>query len=186
MARKNTLYNHRKFYQKPIDRKFITKYNIDSGMIVTFRYPGNKDKRPLVFVMDTDEYVTPATKKSFSGINLNYLPIGELNNLFIRMLNKVGWELDRVTGRPKVDLWDDEEPGVRPQIIYESLVKKPILKKRDCWRKYKHNKISQVEQVTFNFNIEPLNRLSELKNIDKISKYIMYKMLKGGIGEDKL
>ena len=51
-------------------------------MIITFRYPvGNKDPRPLVFVMDTDEYVTPATKKSFSGINLNYLPIGELNNL---------------------------------------------------------------------------------------------------------
>ena len=173
-----SLYNHRKYYQKEHDRKFISKYNIDSGMIVTFRYPGNKVKRPLVFVMDTDEYVTPATKKTFSGINLNYLTIGELNNFFIKMLNKVGWEVDNHTGRPKVDLWDDEDPGFKPKVIYDSLVKKPILSKRDCWRKYKYNKISQAEQVTFDFQVEPLSELKNIKSLGTTNMTEMLKMLK--------
>ena len=156
-------------------------------MIVTFRYPrGTKDPRPLVFVMDTDEYVTPASKKSFSGVNLNYLTISEINLLFIRMLNKVGWELDRVTRRPKVDLWDDEEMGLRPQIIYDQILKTTILKKRNCWRKYKHEKISQVEQVTFNFNVSPLNQLSKIEGLSKVTKSDMEKMIKESKDADKL
>ena len=47
--------------------KIVSKYEVDNGMIVTFRYSGGSDIRPLVFVMDTDEYVSPAKNKSFSG-----------------------------------------------------------------------------------------------------------------------
>ena len=177
MNKKNTLYNHKKYYNKPEDRKVIPRYEINSGMLITFRYPG-RDVKPLVFVMDTDEYVSPASKKSFSGLNLNYLTISELNDFFIRMLNRVGWELDRQTQRPKVDFWDDEETGLKPEIIYESLVKKRILNKRNCWRKYKHSKVTQVEQVTFNFRIPPLDQLPLIKKVGTIKKSDMLKLIK--------
>ena len=174
-------------WNRRMDEKETFRYEITNGMIINFRYKGsNYDKRPLVFVMDTDEYVTPASKKSFSGVNLNYLTISEINLLFIRMLNKVGWELDRVTRRPKVDLWDDEEMGLRPQIIYDQILKTTILKKRNCWRKYKHEKISQVEQVTFNFNVSPLNQLSKIEGLSKVTKSDMEKMIKESKDADKL
>ena len=51
-----TKYNHKKYYLNPKNRKQINKFDIKSGMIINFPYKGNSDKRPLVFVMDTDEY----------------------------------------------------------------------------------------------------------------------------------
>ena len=114
-----TKYNHRKFYIKPEHRKSLGKFNIQTGMIITFKYKdAERDKRPLVFVMDSDEFVKKENKK-ISGINLNYLPISYLNKFFIRMLEKVGWEFDRYTKLPKVDLWDEENPGMKPNIIYD-------------------------------------------------------------------
>ena len=131
------------------NRKQIGKFDITTGMIVTFAYQGY-DKRPLVFVIDTDEYA-PVGKKTFIGVNLNYLPIGELNKFFLMMLKRVSWEQDKTTGMPKIDLWDNENPGVRPNIIYDNIVKPKLLQKRDCWRTYKYNKITAVEQVAFKF-----------------------------------
>ena len=105
------------------NRKQIGKFDITTGMIVTFAYQGY-DKRPLVFVIDTDEYA-PVGKKTFSGVNLNYLPISEVNNLFVRVLQKASWELDKKTKVPKVDLFDEENPGAKIEPIYNSIIKAP-------------------------------------------------------------
>ena len=148
---------------KPEHRKSIGKFHSQVGMIVTFKYKeAKKDKRPLVFIMDTDEFVKKENKK-ISGINLNYLPIPYLNKFFIKMLEKVGWEYDKYTKLPKVDLWDEENPGIKPNIIYRKLVKVFLLKKSDCWRSYNYDKITGMEHVNFNFNVKPLNELKNLK-----------------------
>ena len=114
--------------------------------------------------MDTDEYATPSKKKSFSGVNLNYLPVGELNKFFLLILKKAPWEKDKFTGMPKVDLYDNENPGIRPSVIYENIVKPRILKKRDSWRTYKYNKITHVEQIAFKFENKVLNKLVQSFN----------------------
>ena len=179
--------SHRKYYQSNENRRFINKYNINTGMIITFRYVGSVDPKPLVFIMDTNEFV-PSEKKTMSGINLNYIPIGELNRLFIRMLSNAGWELDVQTNFPKVNLWDEDDPGIRPEIIYERIIKPDLLPRRDCWRTYKYTKMASVEQVIFDFDVQPLNKLKELaqgnlKKMDQISKSEMYKYLRGNIDD---
>ena len=75
-------------------------------MIIEFQYmnENNKKSRPLVFVMDTDEFRDPS-KKTFSGVNLNYLPFLEVEKFFVKLLGKAGWELDKHTKLPKVDIW---------------------------------------------------------------------------------
>ena len=163
-------YNHKRFYSKPEQRKIIPRYEITNGMIINFRYKGsNYDKRPLVFVMDTDEFVKQKEKK-FSGINLNYLPIGDVNKFFMRVLTKTGWEYSKITKMPKVDIWDEENPGLRPKILYESVVKKSLLNRRDCWRTYKYHKCSGIEQINFKFNTYPLTKLLESQEVKKITK----------------
>ena len=153
-----TRYNHKRYYTKSKNRKILGKFDIKSGMIINFPYPGKSDKRPLVFVMDTDEYAKP-DKKSFSGINLNYLSTTDINKFFIKLSNMVGWEIDVRTKLPKVDLWEEEDPGVKPTKIYNSIVKKDLLKRKDCWRTYKYNKVKSVEMINFQFEVEPLKSL---------------------------
>lgn len=170
-------FSHRKYYTDSKNRKVIGKFKITSGMIVNFRYPGT-DSKPLVFVMDTDEYVSPAKNKSFSGINLNYLSIGEINKFFIQVLSRANWEESKETGLPKVDLWDEEDPGTKPITIYNSFVKRGLLSRKECWRTYKYNKVSTVEQIKFDFSMPPLTALKENKSLKKISKSTMYRKLK--------
>ena len=65
MAKRNS--RHKRFYSKPENVKTIPRLNIKSGMIVEFMYKdkNGKPSKPLVFVMDTDEYV-PRDKKFFT------------------------------------------------------------------------------------------------------------------------
>ena len=170
-------FNHRRFYSKPQNKKILPKFSITNGMIINFRYKSGKDTRPLVFVMDTNEFETQTDKKSFSGINLNYMPIGEINRFFIKVLNKARWEYSKVTKMPKVDIWDEENPGTRPNIIYNQIVKKEILNKRDCWRTYKYNKCRMIEQVNFKFTSSPLDGLQEGVPVEKINKQKMNEIL---------
>ena len=175
---KNTKFNHRKFYSQPKNRQILPKFSITNGMIINFKYVTGGDKRPLVFVMDTDEYISPSSKKDFSGINLNYMPIAEINKFFIKVLTKARWEYSRVTKMPKVDIWDEENPGIRPNVIYSQIVKKQILNKRDCWRTYKYQKCSMIEQINFNFTSPPLNLLQEGSPVEKITERTMNSILK--------
>ena len=164
---RRTRYNHRKYYRKSENRSLIGKFQITTGMIITFRYPSKGDKRPLVFLMDTDEFASPSEKKSFSGINLNYLPIGELNRFFTKVSTRVGWELNPKTKLPKLDIWDEEDPGMRPNLIYKQFVKIQVLKKRDAWRTYKYKKTSTVEQINFDFTVSPLKEIiKEIKGYE--------------------
>jgi len=174
-----TKYNHKRYYIEKNRRKSLSKWNIKSGQIITFPYH-TYDKRPLVFVMDTDEFNPKPENKSFSGINLNYLPLHEINKFFIKMLSKAGWELDGITKLPKVNLWEDDDPGVKPIVVYNTLVKRQLLnrKQMDIWRTYKYDKVKQVEHVSFNFKVEPLNEISELGFKGKISKSTMYRKLR--------
>lgn len=153
-----TRYNHKRYYSDAKNRRNIGKFDTKSGMIVNFPYPGNSDKRPLVFVMETDEF-TSSDKKSFSGINLNYLSLNDVNKFFEKLSNAVGWDIDVRTKLPKVDLWEEEDPGVKPIKIYNSIVKKDLLKRRDCWRTYKYSKVKFMEQINFEFTVEPLKSI---------------------------
>ena len=146
-------------------------------MIINFKYSGGSDSKPLVFIMDTDEY-RPPKQRNFSGINMNYLPIGDINKLFLRMLSRVGWEYSKTTKMPKVDLYDEENPGVRPIILYESFIKKQLLNRRDCWRTYMYTKSSLMEQIKFDFTVSPLNQIADFLPLGKITKSQMYKYLK--------
>ena len=186
-----TKYNHRKYYSSMKNRKAIGKFDIKTGMIINFSYDGY-DKRPLVFVVDTNEYAQ-VDKKTFSGVNLNYISIGEVNKLFTRMLEKAGWELDKKTKLPKVDLFDEEDPGVKIEPIYNSIIKSTLLNRRkDCWRTYKYKKIKgSVEVVRFEFTISPLKEIVnvDFKGLKKINKTTMRRMLRGDDGsldENKL
>ena len=135
--------------------------------------------------MDTNEYVKPVDK-DFSGINFNYVSIDEINHFFIRLLNIAKWEVG-ATGFPKVDIFDEDDPGARPEIVYTKEVKTRLLQKRDCWRTYKYNKVNTVEQVNFRFNVSPLDEITSTvtnKNtetnilVNSISKSTMYRKLK--------
>ena len=50
---------HRRFYARQQDKVSIGKLQIKSGMIIEFNYrdKNKKTSRPLIFVMDTDEFV---------------------------------------------------------------------------------------------------------------------------------
>ena len=119
---KQTRYNHKKYYRNSENRSLIGKFQVTTGMLITFRYPSKGDKRPLVFVMDTDEFAAP-DKKKFSGINLNYLPYLQIERLFVQMLSRAGWDRDKHTQIPKVNLWEEEDAGVRPLGIYKTFIK---------------------------------------------------------------
>ena len=181
-------YNHRRYYNSMKNRKQIAKFDIKSGMIVTFGYRGY-DKNPLVFVMGTDEYVAPE-KKMFHGVNLNYIPLGEINQLFVRILQRVGWEVDKATKMPKIDIFDEEDPGFRVEPIFNSIVKPRLIDRgRDCWRTYKYSKLmGSIQIIKFNFNISPLKEIMspDFKNLPKISKTSMRKLLKGDESDFKL
>tara|TARA_R100000664_G_scaffold12974_1_gene20873 strand:- start:65 stop:553 length:489 start_codon:yes stop_codon:yes gene_type:complete len=151
---------HRRFYSKNEDIKTIPKLQIKTGMIVEFNYR-DKDKspsRPLVLVMDTDEYTT-SMKKKFSGLNLNYLPHVEIEKLFENIITKVGWELDKETNFPKLDLYEEENIGVRPRVIFKPFIKTKILNRFDAWRTYKYRQVKTVRQIKYRFKSEKLSEI---------------------------
>ena len=151
---------HKRFYSKNEDIRTIPKLQIKTGMIVEFNYR-DKDKspsRPLVLVMDTDEYTT-SQKKKFSGLNLNYLPHTEIEKLFENIITKVGWELDKETNFPKLDLYEEENIGVRPRIIFKPFIKTKILNRFDAWRTYKYRQVKTVRQIKYRFKSENLSEI---------------------------
>tara|TARA_X000001382_G_scaffold74391_2_gene51991 strand:+ start:204 stop:692 length:489 start_codon:yes stop_codon:yes gene_type:complete len=156
---------HRRFYSSLEDKKPIAKLQIKSGMIVEFNYrdKNGSPSKPLVFVMDTNEYVTK-DKKTFSGINLNYIPAIEIERLFKNIIKKAGFELDRETKFPKVDLYEEEDVGVRPRIIWKPFVKEKLMNRFDCWRTFKYTNIRNTKQIKYNFTSK---ELKEIYNITK-------------------
>jgi len=133
---------------------------IKSGMIVEFNYrdKNNEPSRPLVLVLDTNEFVT-ANKKTFSGVNLNYLPHTEIEKLFERIITKVGWELDKETNFPKLDLYEEENIGVRPSVVFKPFIKTKILNRFDAWRTYKYRQVKTVRQIKYRFQSESLSKI---------------------------
>ena len=157
-------------------------------MIVEFFYTSRKNKeksKPLFFVMDTEER-TSTKKKKISGINLNYLPYFEIESFFLKLLTKTDWELDKHTGAPKVNLWEEEDPGVRPIILYNAFVKKHLLERFSCWRTYKYKTAKEMYQILYHFRTPPLNLLYKgmdeeepgTKVLHKVSNAKMYNMLR--------
>ena len=149
---------HRRFYSKVINRKTIPKLQIKSGMIIeiTYRKKNGSSTRPLVFVMDTDEYQS-ADKKIFHGLNLNYLPATEVERLFTNIMTKTSFEVDKETKFPKVNLYEEEDPGgIRPFLIYKPFVKSKILNRFDAWRTYKYLSVKTVKQIKWDFQSRKL------------------------------
>tara|TARA_Y100001937_G_C7025888_1_gene287725 strand:- start:83 stop:577 length:495 start_codon:yes stop_codon:yes gene_type:complete len=156
---------HRRFYSTSGSKKVIPKLQIKTGMIVEFTYrdKSGKPSRPLIFVMDTDEYTTK-DKKIFHGVNLNYLPSIEVETLFENIISKTNFEIDKETKFPKVNLFEEEDPdGLKPFVIYKPFVKAKLLNRFDCWRSYKYINVKNVKQIRWNFTS---NKLSEVyKNL---------------------
>ena len=156
---------HRRFYSKRTDKKRISPFNIKSGMLIEFNYldRDNNKSLPLVFVVDTDEYGT-RDKKVFHGINLNYLPPTEVEKFFVNMGNKAGWELDRESKFPKMNIYEEEDAGVRPNIFYKQIIKAKVLNRFDCWRTFKYTRAKSVKQIKWNFQSKELKEV--YKNLD--------------------
>jgi hypothetical protein len=150
---------HRRFYPAK-NQRGISPMNIKSGMIVEFMYrdKNNKISKPLVFVVDTDEYVA-RDKKVFHGINLNHIPPAEVEKFFIAMGDKVGWELDQQSNFPKMNLYEEEDVGIRPLVVYKPIIKAKVLTRFDCWRTYKYIRTKSVMHIKWNF------QSNKLKNI---------------------
>tara|TARA_R100001443_G_C3354452_1_gene177604 strand:+ start:545 stop:1483 length:939 start_codon:yes stop_codon:yes gene_type:complete len=166
---RNQRFNHKRYFQEQKFRKPLSKFSIRTGMIVHFNYPG-WDRKPTVFVMDTNEVGQP-DNRSFSGINLDYLPIKEVNMFFMRALNRMSWEVDKLTKFPRGRLYDEEVGGLKPIALYNSVVKRTVLLKRDCWRTYKYKKVKGVEQVKWKFSDPPLNQIWQngFKKLNKLN-----------------
>ena len=151
---------HRRFYSARNDKKSIPPMDIKSGMIVEFQYlDRNKDKSiPLVFVVDTDEYGTK-DKKLFHGLNLNHMPHTEVEKFFQAMGTKTGWELDKQSKFPKMNVYEEEDAGIRPDIFYKPIIKAKVLNRFDCWRTYKYTRVKSVKQIKWNFQSKALKEI---------------------------
>jgi hypothetical protein len=151
---------HRRFYSGRNDKKSIPPMDIKSGMIVEFQYlDRNKDKSiPLVFVVDTDEYGTK-DKKLFHGLNLNHMPHTEVEKFFQAMVTKTGWELDKQSKFPKMNIFEEEDRGVRPDVFYKPIIKAKVLNRFDCWRTYKYTRVKSVKQIKWNFQSKELKEV---------------------------
>ena len=151
---------HRRFYSGRNDKKSIPPMDIKSGMIVEFQYlDRNKDKSiPLVFVVDTDEYGTK-DKKLFHGLNLNHMPHTEVEKFFQAMGTKTGWELDKQSKFPKMNLYEEEDAGLRPDVFYKPIIKAKVLNRFDCWRTYKYTRVKSVKQIKWNFQSKALKEI---------------------------
>ena len=146
---------HRRFYLKKDNKKTIPKMQIKSGMIVEFMYVNKQGKpsRPLVFVMDTEEF----DKKLFHGVNLNYLPATEVETLFKNIMKKTDFEVDKETKFPKVNLYEEEDPGgIRPFVIFKPFVKSKLFPRFDCWRTFKYENVKNVRQIKWDFKSKAL------------------------------
>ena len=174
-----TLNNHRIFYNDVENKRSISKNDITNGMIINFRYNTGSDKNPLVFVLDT-QIGKGSNKRSFSGINLNYLSVSQINRFFLRLLSRVGWEYDKKTNMYRVEILDEgATKGINPLQIYESLVKPQLVSNTNCWRIYKHSKITAIHQIRFDFEIPPLNKIRDLGgDVKTISKSDLYRQLR--------
>ena len=151
---------HRRFYSGRNDKKSIPPMDVKSGMIVEFQYlDRNKDKSiPLVFVVDTDEYGTK-DKKLFHGLNLNHIPHTEVEKFFQAMGTKTGWELDKQSKFPKMNLYEEEDTGLRPDVFYKPIIKAKVLNRFDCWRTYKYTRVKSVKQIKWNFQSKALKEI---------------------------
>ena len=178
---------HKRFYPKKTDRIDVSKFHVKSGMIVEFPYKTeNKSTRPLVFVMDTDEF-KPTKKKTFSGINLNYLPSFEIERFFARMLTESKWEVDRHTKVAKLNLWEEDDEGTRPIILYKHIVKPTILSRYEAWRSYSYHKIRDIYQIRYHFKTHPLSLIYEgNQRLGRVKKQEMTEILKKVNNENKL
>ena len=104
----------------------------------------------------------------------------QINRFFLRLLSKVGWEYDNKTNMYRVKLSDQGTIGGTNSLqIYESLVKTQLVPKTNCWRMYKHSRISSINQIRFDFKIAPLSKIRDLDgNVKTISKSDLYKQLR--------
>jgi len=175
MAKRAQIYRHYNNYSLSSDTKIINKWDVQAGQIVTFRYKSHiqklKDRRPLLFVLDTDEYNPDPTIRALHGVNLNYIPEGEVEKMFLRILERVGWDIHKQTGFPRVDVWDEADTkAMRPVILYNTIIKPFVMPRFHCWRTYKYRTITTVEAVKYNFDAKPLVEASSKANSSPISK----------------
>tara|TARA_Y100000593_G_scaffold85028_1_gene161424 strand:- start:932 stop:1621 length:690 start_codon:yes stop_codon:yes gene_type:complete len=150
--------------------KIVSKYEIDNGMIVNFKYQKkSKDPNPIIFVLDTD--IHNANSKTVSGVNLNYLPSSVVEGLFLRILGYVDWVLDETTKTWKISLKDQRNTsGKQIGIIYNNIFTS-LVKKFDCYRTYKYELLpGAVYQIVYKFDSYPLNQIWLNPDANRINK----------------
>jgi len=140
----------------------MSKFEIDNGMIIQFKYQKEekRDPMPMVFVLNTDVHNTGDRGKTINGINLNYLPVSVVDNLFVRMLGSAPYVLDVNTKVWKLKLKDQREPGGLQISPLYNRVFKFFVKKYDCYRSYHYQKMpGAVRQIQYMFDKYPLNQM---------------------------
>mgnify|MGYP003661694618 FL=1 len=77
-----------------------------------------------------------------------------------------------------LDLWEEEDQGVKPVKVYQSLIKKSLLKRYDCWRTYKYKNTSSLFQIKYHFKTKPLSKIYDtiFLNENQQSKKILKKV----------
>ena len=108
--------------------------------------------------MDTNEYVAK-DKKTFSGVSLNYIPSMEIERLFKNIIKKTGFEIDKETKFPKINLYEEEDIGLRPSVIWKPFVKEKLMNRFDCWRTFKYTNVRNVKQIRYQFTSKELKEV---------------------------
>ena len=138
------------------DYEEINKWTAINGMVVRFFHnkTGIHDIKPLVFIMDTDEFNSKPDKRSISGINLNYLPETTVQKMFTRLSRdlpmtdtKHGHSFTRFAIR------DEENPsGLPGHLIYSKIISPIIVKEWDCYRTYLYKNLNSVQIINYKMN----------------------------------
>ena len=134
----------------------VNKWTMINAMVVRFFHntTGIHDRKPLVFILDTDEFNPNPKKRSISGINLNYLPEPIIQKLFTK-LSKQLTLTDTKHGHNFVRfaIKDEEDPkGTPGDIIYQKIIAPMLIKQWDCYRTYLYNNLTRCELIDYRMN----------------------------------
>ena len=161
-------------FNRLYNRRRISKWETTNGMILELNYKAQniQDPKPLIFVIDTDEYNPVRRMKKISGVNLNYLNETIIEEFFQQILKYTAWVRDDLTKSLKIDVRDEEAPSTfRPKILYQNIVKSKLLSRYDCYRSYLYDNLASVYDVNYKFKRYPLSELSNPNFYEKNTQH---------------
>ena len=143
--------NRNSHYRSYLHRERCKPLDIINGVIVEFNYskPKTTDRKPLVLVL-----YRPRDFHTFDGLNLNYLTLNEVGDLFKILNNQAKVVYTKINNsyykrfQIKGQVADE---GIQPDQLYENVIKKRVLNKYDCYRTYKTKLMRNLSVVDLDF-----------------------------------